>query len=388
MRLSEDDFYSTFSSIFEPQQAQIAIENKDVTCLDSSKSNVDCSKKVGGNSDNQVKEKDGFEVLRPKGKCIVDGHYTIERKLGQGAFGRVYLAKDNISDTMVAIKMVPNEVSRIASELSDLKRNFKLVHPNIATMRTLEYDKELKKYYLVMEYVAGKNLGNFRKNLKGRLVSVIDAIKISRQLACAIDHAHRKGILHRDIKPENAIINDLGVIKLLDFGLACQLRSTVMKLTLEVDSNVMVGTRPYMASEQFKGKRVGPTTDIYALGVIFYEMVSGQLPFYSDDVELLKSAVCTEKAGPLPQLNKKQNKALKKVLAKDSKARYETAMDFVAIAKVLPYSWSAVTLRSTKTFCLGRSNGMIISLLCPIWPFQSALLSCNRVLLHSLRICS
>ena len=266
------------------------------------------------------------------GRKIVDGRYTIQRKLGQGAFGAVYLANDNVSDTSVAIKMVPAEVSREESELADLKQNFKLVHelahPHIATMRTLDYDKQLDKYCLVMEFVEGKNLSVYRKNQTNRKVPVDEAIKICRQLAEAIDYAHHKGILHRDIKPENTILDTLNDVKLLDFGLASQIRSTVMKRSRTIDANAMAGTRPYMAPEQFKGKPVVPASDIWALGIVFCEMITGDLPFYSDDFQVLKASVCEETVDPIAELDKTQNQIVQKVLAKDPRARFAKAVDF------------------------------------------------------------
>ena len=266
------------------------------------------------------------------GNKIVDGRYTIQRKLGQGAFGAVYQALDTISDTAVAIKIVPAEVSREAHELSDLKQNFKLIHKlshsHIAAMRTLEYDKALDKYCLVMEYVEGKNLSVYRKNQPDRKVPLRDAIKICRQLAEAIDCAHEQSILHRDVKPENVLIEATGNIKLLDFGLASQIRSTVMKLSRTVDANAMAGTRPYMSPEQFKSKPAGPPSDIWALGIVFYEMITGELPFYSDDVGILKQGVCEEDPDPIPKLDKKQNQIVQKALAKDPKARFAKAVDF------------------------------------------------------------
>ena len=266
------------------------------------------------------------------GNKIVDGRYTIQRKLGQGAFGAVYQALDTVSDTPVAIKIVPSEVSREAHELSDLKQNFKLIHKlshsHIATMRTLEYDKALDKYCLVMEYVEGKNLSVYRKNQPDRKVPLRDAIKICRQLAEAIDYAHEESILHRDVKPENVLIEATGKVKLLDFGLASQIRSTVMKLSRTVDANAMAGTRPYMSPEQFKSKPPGPASDIWALGIVFYEMITGELPFYSDDVQVLMHGVCTIEPDPIPQLNKTQNQIIQKVLAKTPKARFAKAVDF------------------------------------------------------------
>ena len=266
-------------------------------------------------------------------KVGTDERYIIRQKLGQGAFGAVYLAEDSITDTTVAIKTIPPEVTRDKEEMADLKRNYKLVHKlkheYIAALNTLELDKKSNEYLLIMEYVQGESLKGCRKKYPDRKMPVDDAVKIVKQLAAAIDYAHRQSILHRDIKPENVIITANEQVKLLDFGLASEIRSTVLKNSATLDATATAGTRPYMAPEQFLGKTTTKAADFYALAVLFYELVSGHVPFQSDDVVVLMNAVCNVDVDKLEELNKTQNQIIIKALAKSPDDRYKTAKEFV-----------------------------------------------------------
>ena len=268
------------------------------------------------------------------GSKIIDERYAILEKLGQGAFGEVFKAQDHVGGVTVAIKTIPDEVSRDASELADLKQNFQLVtklnHPHIANYKNLEHCKETDKHLLIMEYVEGMSLAQFRKAKPDRKVSVEEAIKICRQIADALDYAHKQSILHRDIKPGNVHITASGNVKLLDFGLASEIRSTLLKLSHTIGASANAGTRPYMSPELFLGQPPGPGVDMYALGVLFHELISGNLPFQSDDVQVLMNAVCSVPPKPMKELSKAQNIVLLKMLAKDPDARFSSAGAFVS----------------------------------------------------------
>lgn len=236
-----------------------------------------------------------------------------------------------MSDLPVAIKLIPEEIGRDESEITDIKRNYQLVHklshPHIATAHNLEYEPDTGKYYLVMEYVEGVNLKDYRKSKPDRKLSVDEAVRISSQIAEALDYAHRKSIIHRDVKPENIMVTPKGDVKLLDFGLASEIRSSmgrVSKMTFDIS-----GTRPYMSPEQIQGKFQDSGSDNYSIGVVFYELISGHLPFETPDYQLMINAVCKETPDTLSELSSKQNKVLLKMLAKKKEDRYKTAKEFV-----------------------------------------------------------
>lgn len=224
------------------------------------------------------------------GTKIIDGRYAILEKLGQGAFGEVFRAQDQVGGVTVAIKTIPDEVGRDEEELADLKQNFMLVstlnHPHIANYKNLEYCKETGKHLLVMEYVAGMSLSKFRKAKPENKVPVEEAIKICRQIADALDYAHQNAILHRDIKPGNVYITATGNIKLLDFGLASEIRSTVLKLSRTIDASTTVGARPYMAPEQFLGQPPGPGEDLMPWA---YSSMSWSLEMYPSSRTISRS---------------------------------------------------------------------------------------------------
>jgi serine/threonine-protein kinase len=259
------------------------------------------------------------------------GRYTLERKLGQGAFGVVYLARDNVSDISVAIKTIPVEIAREKSEINDLKKNFKLIHklshPHIAGVHNLEYDENIDSHYLIMEYVKGESLRDHRKSYPGRKIPFDKAVRITAQIADALDYAHKQSIIHRDIKPENILIDPKGNIKVLDFGLAAEIRSSMGRISKETFDTS--GTRPYMSPEQIQGKFQDAASDNYSLGVVFYEMVSGRVPFEIADSQLMANAVCGIKPETLTELSRKQNAVLLKMLAKKKEDRYKTGGEFV-----------------------------------------------------------
>ena len=280
------------------------------------------------------------------GSKIIEGRYIILEKLGQGAFGEVFRAQDQVGGITVAIKTIPDEVGRNETGLTDFRKNFQLIHalhhPHIAAPLTLEFDKTRGKYLLIMEFVDGVNLAVFRKSQPERKVPIEKAVRICRQIADALDFAHKKSILHRDIKPENVHITAKGDVKILDFGLASEIRSTVLKFSRTIGALATAGTRPYMAPEQFEGKPPGPGVDHYALGVLFYELISGELPFQSDDVQVLMNAVCHVAPTPLEALTKAQNFILLRMLAKNPAKRFPSAGAFVsALEKTLEPSSKA-----------------------------------------------
>jgi formylglycine-generating enzyme required for sulfatase activity/tRNA A-37 threonylcarbamoyl transferase component Bud32 len=270
---------------------------------------------------------------------IINERYQIIEKLGQGAFAVVFLAMDNYTDEKVAIKTVPAEVTYESHMLDEFRDNYKVVHklkhPNIAAYNTLEKDHQENQFFLVMEYVEGCDLSRYRKQQKNKTFSLEKTLEILAPIAQALDFAQSENVAHRDIKPENIRINLLGIAKLIDFGLAAQIRSTVVRRsqTPEMFNHEMAGSRPYMAPELLKASRIKDSTlmsaDRYSFGVMCYELLDGVLPFESDDLAILNNAICHHDVEPLDVLTEEQNAILIKMLAKEPNDRFATAEEMI-----------------------------------------------------------
>ncbi len=199
------------------------------------------------------------------------GHYKILEKLGEGGMGVVYKATDTKLDRLVALKFLPDELTKSASDtarfVQEAKAAAALNHPSICTIHGIEESDG--KQFIVLEFVDGQTLGE-----KGRSINQKQAIDIAIQIADGLAAAHEKGIVHRDIKPDNIMIRKDGIALVMDFGLA-KLRG-VTNLTQQGST---VGTARYMSPEQVQGEEIDHRSDIFSLGVLMYELFSGQLPF-------------------------------------------------------------------------------------------------------------
>jgi serine/threonine-protein kinase len=227
----------------------------------------------------------------------VVGPYIIRHELGRGGMGIVYLADDTRLGRRVALKAIASHL-RDASSRERLRREARaaatLSHPGIATVFAIEeIDEEL---FLACEYVPGPSL---RKLLENGALPIPDAIQVGAQLAKAIAAAHVHGVVHRDLKPENIIRTPAGIIKILDFGLARIEQSGGAHLT---ETGVIMGTPAYMAPEQALGQAVDFRSDIFALGVVIYEMVAGSNPFQADNLSATVARIVATEPPPLNQL--------------------------------------------------------------------------------------
>ncbi len=275
-----------------------------------------------------ITEKTGFAV----GDVIMN-RYVVEAELGRGGMGVVYKCLDRISNIHVALKALPSELSYSESEMESIRDNFALVqnlnHPNIANIKNLEKDSLSSAYYLIMECVEGENLRIWiRRNGKNGVLPLALTLRIVRQIANALDYAHSNRIIHRDIKPSNIIVMADGTVKVLDFGLAAQVHTSITYISMAYHN--VSGTGSYMAPEQWRGKRQGAAADQYALAVMTYEMLAGYLPFESSDANVLKKAVLEETPDSIKDIPQSAQKALECALSKDPKGRFETCTDFVA----------------------------------------------------------
>ena len=277
----------------------------------------------------RVREKNG----RFKTGDVIMNRYRIVNELGQGGMGIVYRCIDQTAGIEVALKCLPPEVSHNALEMEDIRANFQLVHnlhhPNIANSNNLEHNIPTGDYYLIMECCNGEDLRRWIRNKRAvKPLTIEDILPIIRQIASALDYAHDQQIIHRDIKPGNIIVNYSGQVKVLDFGLAAQIHSSMSRVS--VVSPGVSGTGPYMAPEQWRGRAQGAAADQYALAVMSYEMLAGHLPFESSDAAVLKQAVLDETPEKIADIPQSAWNAIIRAMSKDPAERFESCSDFAA----------------------------------------------------------
>ncbi|HET9251004.1 MAG TPA: protein kinase [Candidatus Eisenbacteria bacterium] len=222
-------------------------------------------------------------------------HYEIIDKLGAGGMGVVYRARDQRLDREVALKLLAPAIlsdesarRRFRQEAMALSR---LSHPNIATVHDFDSDQGID--FLVMEHVEGETLG---ARLRRGALPEPETREIGIQIAEALEEAHERGVVHRDLKPGNVVVTPKGRVKILDFGLAKLFRTGDAGDTVTASmAGAWSGTLPYMPPEQLEGKETGPEGDLYALGAMLYEMVSGRRPFTDPSPARLMSAILTQR---------------------------------------------------------------------------------------------
>src|SRR3989338_536650 len=250
-------------------------------------------------------------------------HYKILDKLGEGGMGIVYKAQDTRLDRLVALKFLPDHVAVGSAELERFVQEAKaaagLSHPNICTIYGIEEAE--KKHFIVMEFVDGQMLQE-----KKAALSMKQALDIGIQIADGLAAAHEKGIVHRDIKPENIMIRKDGRVQIMDFGLA-KLRGA-SRLTKEGST---VGTAGYMSPGQNQGLEADHRKDIFSLGVLLYEMLTGQSPFKGVHETAIAYEIVNVDPPPMatvkPDLDPEIDAIILDCLAKDPADRYQSAAE-------------------------------------------------------------
>jgi serine/threonine protein kinase len=255
------------------------------------------------------------------------GKYRILEEIGRGGMGVVYKAHDTVLDRLVAIKVLAPHLTWdqefVQRFLHEARTAARLKHPNIVTIHDVA---QVKGYqFIAMEHLEGHSLAEIIR--REEPLPMERAVRILDQIAQALDYAHAQALIHRDVKPGNVIVSPHDHATLTDFGIAKALAGT--RLTR---SGTMLGTPSYMAPEQVKQQSIGPATDVYALGVVAYEMLGGRLPFEGDTPHVLHAHVY-EEPPPLPQVNPQIASAvggvIHKALAKEAGKRYGGAGAFV-----------------------------------------------------------
>jgi serine/threonine-protein kinase len=254
----------------------------------------------------------------------IGGRYEVIRGIGEGGMSKVYLAHDIILDRDVAIKVLNYD---FANE-QDLKKRFQrealsatsLTHPHIVNIFDVGEDEEL--HYLVMEYIEGQTLKKYIQT-NGPLPVQL-AVKIMRQLVSAIANAHHNGIIHRDIKPQNILMDAEGNVKITDFGIAMALSATAHTKT-----NSIIGTVHYLSPEQARGGMATKKSDIYSLGIVFYELLTGELPFSAETAVAIALKHLQEETPSVrllyPDIPQSVENVILKATAKDATYRYQSA---------------------------------------------------------------
>ncbi|MDD3652947.1 MAG: Stk1 family PASTA domain-containing Ser/Thr kinase [Desulfotomaculaceae bacterium] len=259
---------------------------------------------------------------------LLGNRYEILEQLGGGGMAIVYKGRDTVLNRLVTIKVLRPEFTSDDDFVYRFRREAQAIaslsHPNIVSIYDVGRADAVD--YLVMEYVEGDNLKNLIRS-QGALPSD-KAIQIARQVSDALKHAHENNIVHRDVKPQNILITSGGRAKLTDFGIA---RGATAATLTQTDS--IVGSVHYLSPEQAQGGNVGPQSDIYSLGIVLYEMVTGVLPFQGDTpISVALKHIQEEPINPSslnPAVNLRLEKIINRAMAKNKSERYETAGQMV-----------------------------------------------------------
>jgi serine/threonine protein kinase/tetratricopeptide (TPR) repeat protein len=252
------------------------------------------------------------------------GRYHIIEELGKGGMGKVYRALDRKLNEEVALKLIKPEIASDRKTLerfqNELKVARKIRHCNVGGMYELLEDRDL--HYITMEYVTGEDLKSLIRRVKQ--IPIATAISITKQICDGLSEAQKLGVVHRDLKPSNIMIDKDGNARIMDFGIARSLKEKGI-----TGAGVMIGTPEYMSPEQVEGKEIDQRTDIYSLGIILYEMVTGRVPFEGDTALTIAVQHKTEEPKDPREFNTQISEDLTHVilrcLEKDKDKRYQSA---------------------------------------------------------------
>lgn len=316
------------------QQTTIAGENKEAVCITSKNTRT--------------------VVRRSRGTQI--DHYQILRQLGHGGMSRVYLAIDLKTQQTVVLKFPNVELMGDIASFERYRREAKigqrLNHPHL--LHLLNTDEERSDEYLVMEYVEGTTLRTLLDEHKDQPLPLDEALRIANQICDALAYCHQHGVYHRDIKPENILLQPDGNVKIIDFGIA--LLEGARRVTWRGLSGI-VGTPCYMSPEQLRGRRGMASSDIYAVGIILYEMLCGHTPFERENVFAVMHRQINQDPPSILDFNPQIPPALVTVvmhaIRRDRKKRYQSMAELHAdlahpeTVTVVPYEPMKMAINTT-----------------------------------------
>lgn len=261
------------------------------------------------------------------------GPYTLVAKIGAGAMGEVYRARDTrLGNREVAIKVIHKDSAESPSRIKLFEREARAIsslgHPNICAL--YDFGEQEGTPYMVMELLQGETLS---KRLNRGVMEVNDVLEYGIQIASALEHAHGKGIIHRDLKPANIFLTKCGA-KVLDFGLAKEHSATRRDdtITILTSKGLEAGTPPYMSPERWEGKEADERSDLFSFGAILYEMLTGRKAFEGQDEDGLRTAILNPRPQPIASYRRVPvflDRVVKACLEKDPDDRWQKAHDII-----------------------------------------------------------
>jgi serine/threonine protein kinase len=276
----------------------------------------------------------------------IAGRYRLDSRIGAGGMSTVFAALDRVLEREVAVKLLADHLAEDDAFVARFRREAlaaaKLMHPNIVQVYDSGRDDESGRYYIVMEYVEGRSMAELLRDHKR--ISAAEAVDVVSQACLGLDYAHKRGVIHRDVKPGNLIINGEGVVKLADFGIA---KAAEDSQITQIGS--VLGTAAYLSPERTRGEEAMPSSDVYSLGVVLYQMLAGKLPYETGSLTELALRQQEGDPQPVSELNPEVGPQLDRVvartLASDPALRYRTARELrVAIEEAANGRDADVTL--------------------------------------------